>query len=201
MDPRNFRINSMDEISSLCHCIAKKINLHICVRNICNHTRKFKIFLDLIGYISMKLLEFQETDTETGEFRGSYKSEDLWKVCSKHTNQTVSEYTYKLSKLRHHHTIGNNTLAFCRLRKLWYQAFSKYFSKMINEPKFCRIRKINRLLDLKSKVNTRYPMQVKSRKLNTKFSSATSILANVWSIWLCLLVSVILFDCLDRKCY
>lgn len=195
MVPVNFPINSMDGISSLCHCIAKNINIHVCVQSICNNNHKFKLITDLIGYVSMKLLESQKTDNDQNH--SIYESEDFSKVCSKYkNNQTASIYTFKSNKVLHLQNIGNKKIAFCTLRKLWYQSVLKHFNKLNNGSKFCKIRKNNRLLDLKLKLNTglnNVSNRIKSRKhaFNKKLSSATSILPVFWSIWLCLVVSLV----------
>lgn len=191
MVPVNLRtgINSMGHISSICHCIARKIDISTCIQNICNHTRKFRIILEIIGYISNKLLEIQETETGTTreQIDGIVKSEDYLKVCSKRKNHRKSQHRFHSRKLYY----LNKTLAFCQLRKVSHESVFKYFNQL-NKPKYCELRKNIKHIDVKTKLNTVIPKlrKMSEHGIKTKSSSANSVLSKLWSIWLCLMVYV-----------
>lgn len=189
MVPVNSRtgFNSMGEISSICHCIARNIDIITCIQNICNRTRTFRIILEIIGYISSKLLALKEIETgaDIEHINRIIKSEDYFKVCS--NKKTYRKFVS--TEFHNLHNIGNKTQNFCKLRKMYHESVFKYFNKL-NEPKLCDMRKKTRTFNVKTKINTVIP---KLRKLSkpgfeTKMSSAPLILPKIWLIWLCRLV-------------
>lgn len=192
MVPANLRTDSMGEISSICHCISRKIDILTCIQNICNQTRTFRIILEIIGYISSKLLELQEIETGTDQelIDGIVNIDDYLKVCSKSKKHRKSyKYQFQSTEVHYLHKIGNKTLTFCQLRKVLHQSVFKYFNKL-NQPKYCEMRKKMRPLDVKIKFKTVVPKlrKMSEHGINSKMSSAPSILPKLWPIWLCFVV-------------